>query len=135
METTKKQKPSRRRTEKQKWFIIHLDIYNHDILVYFGSDHMHLQGILKRYIKNDDVKVFDGEYLALCGMFKDGQLCIHFKEIPKRASQFGRMAHEIHHAVTFLFKKLDTPLSDDTMEPYAYLTGFIYTQILKRIWN
>jgi hypothetical protein len=41
------------------------------------------------------------------------------------------IAHEAFHATEFIMEYINTPLTDSTSEPYAYLLGYIVEQIIK----
>ena len=41
------------------------------------------------------------------------------------------ICHECFHAVEFIMEFINTPLTDSTSEPYAYLLGYIVEQIMK----
>ena len=61
-----------------------------------------------------------------------GQTIIRIPTQIKTAEQHGTLAHEIFHAVEFLFRRLNTNLTLDSDEPYAYLIGYLTEQIYSR---
>lgn len=66
-------------------------------------------------------------------MLDGNQSVIRLPSKPKTPEDYGYLAHEIFHAVEFLFERIRLPHSIDSGEAYAYLIGYITTEIYKKI--
>lgn len=61
-----------------------------------------------------------------------GQTMIRMNGKVKTPEQFGTLAHEIFHAVDFIFTRLNMKLSRDSDEAFAYAIGYVTEQIYKK---
>jgi hypothetical protein len=66
-------------------------------------------------------------------MFKSGHFLIRMPVVPSTCGEYGTLAHEIFHCVEFLMERIGMRLTVDSDEAYAYLIGYLTTEIYKRI--
>lgn len=111
--------------------IIHIDIYNADILLHIGNNkqllkYMRANG-LASYIK--DMKQLLGKNeqttLGRTMQLDNGQTIILFKRNPEPSL----LAHEVFHAACMILNRIGITLSDESDEAYAYLIQFITQKI------
>ena len=110
---------------KNKPYIISIDIYQHDILVFFGNKEL-LINELEKYLEPDQIEEFD-----TC-MFDTGQLVLYMPNVPKRIDDFVTLNHEIFHCTILILKRIGVSLSDDSEEAYAYLYEYITKMIYSK---
>lgn len=53
--------------------------------------------------------------------------------MPKSVTDYGTLAHEIFHAVTFILTRIGMSLTNESDEAYAYLIGYLTKEIYKHI--
>jgi hypothetical protein len=54
-----------------------------------------------------------------------GQTIIRLPKRPVTAIEIGTLSHEIFHAVDFIFRRINMPLTDSSCEAYAYCIGYL----------
>ncbi len=118
-------------------FIIPLVVYPFDVMVSFGqTDDELLKNLLKclteEQIRNKELWS-DNEKDGGTVIFASGQTLIRMPKIPKSAKEYGTLQHEIFHATEFVLSRIGMILCDKSDEAYAYLIGYLTTQIYKRI--
>ncbi|WP_270546562.1 hypothetical protein [Butyricimonas paravirosa] len=119
---------------KNKPYIISIDIYQHDILVFFGNKEL-LINELEKYLEPDQIEEFDTCVQKGRGhtyMFDTGQLVLYMPNVPKRIDDFVTLNHEIFHCTILILKRIGVSLSDDSEEAYAYLYEYITKMIYSK---
>lgn len=119
-----------------KYFILSLQIYPFDIMVSLDEPD---DKLFKRLF-NFGIDKKDCERLLImpettngrCVMFANNKTVIRLKR-RNRYSMIGTISHESFHAACFILEevgvKMEMSISD---EVYAYLTGYITSEICKR---
>lgn len=120
---------------KPKSFIIKLTPYPFDILVSIGQKERALKKVLNEYgIEYSDPDFYTSCCRARTQNIETGQTIMRFKEIDFESDGHGLIAHEVFHAVEFLFLKIKMPHSVKyTSEAYAYLIGHVTEHIYKNL--
>lgn len=122
-------------------FIISLEVYPFDVMVSIGQTDKQLAESLKPY---DNGRMTERDYelckytsdtcLGRAAMFSTNSSILRTRQIPKTANDFGNMAHEVFHVVTFVMHQIGMKLvvmkSD---EAYAYLIGYLTENIYKEL--
>jgi hypothetical protein len=119
-------------------FILPLKIYPFDILVSFGETNEQIDKVLNKYnLTEDDVNLATITSRTVQGrtvMFSTNQTMIRLKKYPVTPTDYGDLQHEIFHAVTFVLDRIGMKLVVlESDEAYAYMVGYITTEIYKRI--
>ncbi len=124
---------------KAKNFIIPLVVYPFDIMFSIGETDEQLLKVLEQRLPEDAFEVCKEDECLLnfkemdngrtVFLNKGGQTIIRLCRTPSK----GTIAHEIFHAVEFLFRKLNMPLTLENDEAYAYLIGYITEQFYANI--
>lgn len=116
--------------------IINIDIYNTDIMVYFGQ-FSSLLDKLSEYLRNEEVQkakelfgdVENGITLARTCLLECGQIVLWMPKIPTTPEEKGTLQHEIFHATNDMMEKVGIRLTLASDEAYAYLIGYISTKV------
>lgn len=124
--------------KKSQNFIIPLKIYPFDVMVSFGETNEQVDKVLKKYdLTADDVHAATFTSRTVQGrtvMFSSNQTLIRLKSYPRTPIEYGDLQHEIFHAVTFIMDRIGMKLVIvESDEAYAYLVGYLTTEIYKRI--
>jgi len=104
-------------------------VYPFDLVVGINEEYESFSKYLTDRLPNvicPEVKQFEGTYEARTLMFSGGQTAILFNDTTPKT-----IAHEIFHAVEFLFRRIGIGLVYDSGESYAYLIGYITDEIYK----
>ena len=135
----KVQKPPLRKARVSgSFFIIPLQIYPYDIMVSIDEKDESLRNRLVKYgsTKEDCEELMNlpDTTRGRAVMLPSNQTVIRLKMLPKKYDMMSVIAHEVFHATTFILHrigmKLELFVSD---EAYAYLLGYITTEIYKKI--
>lgn len=116
-----------------KNFIIPLVIYPFDVMVSLGETDEELKSSLKKVNTEWD------DNMACVGkgrfyMTEQKQSIIRLSVYPKTNEDYGTLAHEIFHAVTHILNVVGMKLAFfKSDEAYAYLMGYLTTEIYKKI--
>ncbi len=116
-------------------FVIPYVIYPFDVMVSIGEDDEVLKKKLIKHganVNNTDLSHHHTQR-GRCIMFEDHQTLIRLYQFPKTPTQFGHLQHEIFHAVEFVMDRMNMPLTKESDEAYAYLIGYLTTEIYKRL--
>lgn len=119
---------------KNKPYIISIDIYKHDILVFFGDKSVLIK-CLRRYLEDRQIEKFDRYITTEKGcscMFDTGQLILYMPNVPKKLDDFTTLNHEIFHCTTLILKRIGVSLSPESEEAYAYLYEYITQRIFSK---
>ena len=115
-----------------KPFIVNHGTYPFDIMVFIDkSDEV----VYKELSKHLDLTDEDKEILKCEGngrtvMLEAGQTVMRIKN----GKQFHEtIAHEIFHAVEFLFRRIKIKLNEDSDEAYAYQIQYITKQVYEKL--
>lgn len=119
---------------KVKNFIIGYTVYPFDVMVSVGETDEQLFKKLKSkgIDKNLEDCSLEGKR-GRCVMFEGGQTLIRLKGLPKNCEDYGTIAHEIFHAVAFLFNRIGIKLSMESDEAFAYAIEFLTKKIYEKI--
>lgn len=114
-------------------FIVPLIVYPFDIMVSIGqSDDELKKSLSKTKTKWKDVMKCEGDGRFVLNL--DNTSIIRLRKYPSTPTDYGTIAHEIFHAVTFILDRVGMKLklfSSD--EAYAYLTGYITEKVYEKI--
>ena len=137
--SNKAQKPPLRKTlVSGSFFIIPLQIYPFDIMVSIDEKDEVLRNRLIKYGSSiedcEELMNLSDTVRGRAVMLPSNQTVIRLKMFPKKYDMMSVIAHEVFHATTFILHrigmKLELFVSD---EAYAYLLGYITTEIYKKI--
>lgn len=116
-------------------FIIPIDVYDTDVLVYFGKPKEFLMYIKPKIDKETfrEIKkaIFTSNGFAVES--KTRQNILFMPATPKTVRQYATLAHEIFHTATTILSARDIPLDRNTEECYAYLISWITNCIYRAI--
>ena len=117
----------------KKFQIIYYVIYPFSLTVSFHRSYNELEKALQNVLPEDiwhQIETFKSTEQVKTIMFSSGQTCIWFKTV-----NHGNISHEVFHAVDFLMGKIGCKLTRSSDEAYAYLIGYITTEIYKNLKN
>lgn len=120
------------------FFIIPLQIYPFDIMISIDEKDEVLRNRLVKYGSSiedcEELMNLSDTVRGRAVMLPSNQTVIRLKMLPKKYDMMSVIAHEVFHATTFILHrigmKLELFVSD---EAYAYLLGYITTEIYKKI--
>lgn len=128
---------------KGKVFLINCGTYPFDVLVSVGQTDDEFRKSLPKYVPpcalkelEEDPDILKFENKTVQGRtiyFANGYLIIRLKHYPKTTSHQSHLAHEVFHAVEFLFIHINMPLTKASSEAYAYLIGYLTKQIYEKL--
>lgn len=115
-------------------FVIPLIIYPFEVMVSFQQTDIELTNSLKhKGWRWDDLLKFKGDGRFIIYHDINGAV-IRLKWFPTAPDLHGTLAHEIFHAATFLLDKAGAKLKVGVSdEAYAYLIGYLTTEIYKKL--
>jgi len=118
-------------------------VYPFDIMVSIGeSDDEFIKSCTKILAKEHVGELKEDEVVCRMSQTQQGrtimlsgnQTIIRLKSKPQSAREYGFMAHEVFHAVTFIMDRVGMKLKLMTSdEAYAYLVGYVTEEVYKRI--
>ena len=97
----------------------------------FGQSDIELKKSLSKYNIEwkDNMKLSSvGKYI----MLDNNQSIIRLDRIPETCADYGTLSHEIFHSVDTIFRFIGMNLTEDSDESYAYMIGYLTTQIYTR---
>lgn len=123
---------------KNKNFVIPLIVYPFDVMVSFGQTDDELLKTLSKSLTDDEIKDKKLWSIEKNGdgrtvLFGSGQTLIRMPKVPKSVKEYGTLQHEIFHATEFILSHIGMSLCKKSDEAYAYLIGYLTTEIYKRI--
>jgi hypothetical protein len=120
-------------------FVVPLMLYPFDVLVSVGQNEDQLGRVLDKMpaLTHDDIKACAYPSPFVTGravMFTTNVSIIRLRKLPVTSADFGTLAHEVFHIVTFVMDRVGMSFNLGTSdEAYAYLTGYLTEQIYKGI--
>lgn len=122
---------------KCKNFIIVIGIYQHDLMVSIGEDDKPLfNKLISVGVDKDEVHeaAYENTGKGRYCLFKNGQSLIRILKKPKAPEDYGHLQHEIFHVASALLWRIGVRLKIKTSdEAYAYLIGYLTTEIYKKL--
>lgn len=128
---------------KSTCFIIPLHVYPFDVLFSIGETDEQFRKSIRKYCPPSVINDLGEDPLILkftetskgrtVHLNSTNQTFIRLKHYPKTCSDYGDIAHEIFHAVEFIFHKIGLHHSVESGEAYAYLVGYLTKEIYKRL--
>lgn len=121
-----------------KLFIVSHGTYPFDILISYGCSDEELSAKLKTLgieVSDEEQEAIKTEQ-ALAGrtaMLSGGQTVMRLPILKDRADFHGMVAHEVFHAVEFLFDRIALKHSLDAGEAFAYQIQLITKQIYEAL--
>jgi len=118
--------------------IIPLAIYPFDVMVSVGQDDEQLGKVLDKVsnLTEDDIRAcaYPSPYTkGRAVMFTTNASIIRLRKLPETSEEYGTLAHEIFHIVTFVMDRVGLQLALGVSdEAYSYLVGYLTTEIYKR---
>lgn len=117
--------------------IISVEVYCRDILFHFG-DVRSLERTLRKYHTQEQTEaIIELADIANNTMGKcvydqqNNVFVVWLPSLPQSVADMQFLSHEIFHAVCAIMIGIGVPLSDDSEEAYAYLTGYITRKVLE----
>jgi hypothetical protein len=119
--------------KKKLNFIIPLIIYPFDVMVSLGQSDKELESELLKYdIEWDDIIKCIGKGRFV--LFPNNQSLIRLSICPKTNEDYGVLHHEIFHCTTMILDRIGMKfILQKSDEAYAYLIGYLTTEIYKKI--
>lgn len=115
--------------KKPSFKLLNTGTYPYDILFTIGTTTEEIQNYIKKNFKydldNDEV-----ERITMTGVGRAAQLKNKAFVLWVKTDDVPVIAHEVFHIVEMLMITIECPLNDSTSEPYAYLTEYIWRQII-----
>lgn len=117
--------------------IIPIGLYPFDLMLSFNETDKEVKKALKHYgITDGDEILFDMDKIkdrkqGRTVLFTTHQSIIRLNYMPElnNPEKMSMLQHEIFHTVGFFMSRINTPLTDDTHEVYAYLVQYLTEQI------
>lgn len=118
--------------------IISLVVYPFEVMVSMNqSDKSFIKSVKSYGITDISDSIFKLDENNLCRarsiMYSSGKSILRLNFTPKynEPLRIGLLHHEIFHIVHFIMDDINTPLTESTSEPYAYLVQHLTTEIYK----
>jgi len=114
----------------RKTFMVTVEPYDRDLFVSIGVSKEQLIKDIKKEIKQDTTKEFDGnERGALFSFKRKNEEVIFWLWVPRINRR--TIAHEVWHATKAVLYYAGVELSDNSEESFAYLNGYL-TEIINK---
>lgn len=114
--------------------VIPLVVYPFDVMLSIGQTDQELRDVLSKFGCDwPDLLVLPPTGLGRTVMTDSNHTIIRLNEWPVTCNQYGTLAHEIFHAVDFIFRRIGITLSEDSDEAYAYMIGYLTEEIYKKL--
>lgn len=123
-------------TKKQEIFTVDHGTYPFDVLVCIGHNHKEICDYFKK--RKLPISEAEKEALWMKGrgrtlMLSGGQIIIRIDRLPRPAFH-ATVAHEVFHAVEFLFDRVNIKHDlEKSGEAFAYQIGYLTEQIYKKV--
>lgn len=122
-------------------FVIDTVLYPVNILISIGQTNDEFAGLLSNTLHEtalEELKEDSGivelpptTFARTMMFYNTGDIVLRIPKAENTPEFKGVVAHEIFHMVELLFDSIDTPLTKETSEPYAYLI----THITKKFYE
>jgi hypothetical protein len=121
--------------KKGKMFVVKHGTYPFDVLFCLDVEYCDVLKELKRLGQRLNEK--EREELEMRGigrtvMLLNGQSVIRIESLKDKARHYSNIAHEIFHAVEFLFDRIGIELGDESGEAFAYQIQYLTEQIYRK---
>ncbi|RKT01091.1 hypothetical protein [Chryseobacterium defluvii] len=120
-------------------FEINVSVYKTDILVIIGGSSKERKKILTKYYSKSEIEnLFENTVFheATTIQHTSGSIILLFNEKPNQNNFWlSILAHETFHVSSFIMRRVNIPLSQDSEEAYAYLQQMIFEEILDNLDN
>lgn len=118
----------------QKMGLITNNIYDVDVYVISTDSKLEaklfINGILGNVSEDSD---FDNKAMTF---YDDGsQIVVWFPKLSKTFEDLSTINHEVSHVITAILERIGVPLSEDTSEVHAYMTGFYNKNFYKIVYG
>lgn len=118
----------------QKMGLITNNIYDVDVYVISTDSKLEaklfVNGILGNVAEDSD---FDNKAMTF---YDDGsQIVVWFPKLSKTFEDLSTINHEVSHVITAILERIGVPLSEDTSEVHAYMTGFYNKNFYKIVYG
>jgi hypothetical protein len=118
-------------------FIIDYQIYPFDLMVSIGESFEELKRKVHHRVLEEDIPVFADFNCEGLGhtmiLMKTGATILWVRKYEKTPEWRASLAHEVCHAAQFLMHRIGITHSNDSLEAYAYLRGYITKKIYEKI--
>jgi len=132
----KKQKPKKTKKANPSFAaIISMEVYPFEVMLSVNQDEEQLRAELDKYttLKESDIQAcaYPSDFVqGRAVMFSNNASIIRLRKLPTTSKDYGILAHEIFHIVTFVLERVGLSLDINTSdEAYAYLTGYLTEKI------
>ena len=114
--------------------VIPLIVYPFEVMLSIAQTNEELKNSLSRFGCDwSDLLDLPPTCLGRTVMTDSSHTVIRFINRPETCQQYGTLAHEIFHAVDFIFRRIGMTLSEDSDEAYAYMIGYLTEEIYKKL--
>ena len=122
-------------------FTLKFGHYPHELYISFGESFDEVNNIIHKTDPDFDANkelndvTIQGKINGRMLKFSSGKTMIYLTHVPSTDNprDMGILIHELQHALSYHFRDLKTPLSDDTEEVYAYMMQFLLVEIIAEI--
>ena len=118
----------------QRMGVIKCPLYDINTYVLI-TDNKKKAKVFVNHILGDVSEESDFDNLAMTFYDEGIGLVVWFPEMKLTFDNIGIINHEVSHIVLNVLGRIDTPLSEDTSEVYAYLTEFYNKNIYKIVYG
>jgi len=127
----------REKTKTKFNFTIEIPIYKQDLAFVFCKGPKGIVKYLDKYFTEEDKKFISDQNYNTKGKFFSGLdnniKIIWMPKTPETHAEYGYLAHEIFHAVSYIADHVGIGFCDESEEAIAYLIGHITEQALENI--
>ena len=121
-----------------KHFVVEMIPYNTQVIVSLGEDKETIIKTLYGYKCPKDVSqpIIDQLDESSSGYFLDfsnGFMLLAVKNYPINLKDFKTLVHEITHVSQATLEFAGIKISEETTEPLAYTTAYLYYEIMKKV--
>lgn len=115
-------------------FLVPYRIYPCSVLFSFGQSDKELSAELKKQkVKRSGLHKYHPQDAAVTVHYENGFTLIRMRVVPSTPEDWGKLAHEISHAVFFLMEFIGATLCRESCEAYTYAVEYLMTEACKRI--
>ncbi len=121
---------------KKQVFRVNHGTYPFDVMVFIGSSHEEVSrtlGGMVQDLKEEELELLKMDGEGRTGMLEGGQTVIRLKIVDDMTTFHKNIAHEVFHAVEFLFHRIGNKHRIDSGEAWAYQIAHLTEQIYKKL--